>query len=134
MRLFQTFLITLSAIPLLTGLADLLYGTHVIPLLGATLPAAALSEPTLSSQIRFWGAIWMGFGVLIVYAASDPHRQSTLFRLLAVILVISGVGRVASFVQHGAPAPFFMGAIFVELVVVPLLLFWHARLIRSATR
>jgi hypothetical protein len=134
MGLFRAILFVLSAIPLLTGLLDMLYGTGAIPLFGGTLPATALTEPSLDSQIRFLGAIWMGFGVLIVYAASDLHRHATLFRLIAVILIASGVGRIASLVQLGAPAPVFQGAIFVELVVVPLLLFWHARLIRSTTR
>jgi hypothetical protein len=129
MKAFQLVLALLALIPLVTGLIDIAIGARALVLFGATLSADALLEPTLGSQMRFYGAIWLGYGALILYVVQNPRQQQTLFRILAGVLVLGGVARVISYLQLGAPAPFFFGAIALELIGVPLLVVWHAALV-----
>ncbi|TBN57375.1 DUF4345 domain-containing protein [Glaciihabitans arcticus] len=46
---------------------------------------------------------------------------------LLAIVVAGGVARVISVIAVGWPHPVYIGAMAVELVVVPLLIVWHAR-------
>jgi hypothetical protein len=125
MRALSLVVKTLCLIPLATGGLDLLLGAKALGATGAHLPVDALSDPTLNSQLRFFGAIWLGFGVMLWCTTTDLKANAAWFQLLCGVLVLSGVGRVISLVQFGLPAPAFVGAIVVELVLIPLVLLWH---------
>jgi hypothetical protein len=124
----------LCLIPLLTGAMDLLVGANAFQTLGAALPAETLKEPNLNSQIRFFGAIWLGFGVLLWRASHDLKANASSFYWLCAILILSGVGRLISALQFGWPAPPLIGAMVVELVLIPVLLLWHRRLIAAGNK
>jgi Domain of unknown function (DUF4345) len=119
----------LCVIPLLTGVMDVLLGASAFQALGVGLGTEALREPNLNSQIRFFGAIWLGFGVLLWIAANDLKANAKSFQMLCSILILSGFGRLLSAVQFGMPAPPLVAAMVVELVLIPLLLVWHKRLL-----
>jgi hypothetical protein len=121
----------LCLVPLLTGLVDLALGAGALRAVSVDLPLAALESATLNSQLRFFGAIWFGFGILLWVVAGDLVQHATWFRLMCWILILSGVGRLASMMQFGLPAPPFIGATFLELAGIPLLLIWHAQLLRK---
>lgn len=118
----------LCAIPLLTGLLDLVLGASALSAVAAKLSAEALGDPNLNTQIRFFGAIWLGFGVLLWRVSNDLIAQASTFRVMCGILIVSGLGRLISLFQFGMPVPPFMAALVVELVLVPVLLIWHKRL------
>lgn len=132
MKAFRTILIILAIVPIATGLLDRLLGAKAINLLGPALSVDSLSNPTLNSQIRFFGVIWFGFGAALLLVASNVVQHITLFRLVAVFIFLSGFGRLASLIQFGMPAPPLLGATIVELVLVPMLYLWHVRLVRNA--
>jgi hypothetical protein len=122
----------LCLIPLGTGALDLLLGGRALSTVGTQLTAEALADPSLNSQLRFFGAIWLGFGVLLWHASSDLKAHATGFRLLCAALILSGIGRLISLLQLGVPAAPFVAAMGVELVVMPAVLWWHWYLLRQS--
>lgn len=132
MKAFRWTLIVLSVVPLVTGAVDLVFGAAAVQLLGTELPESGLLDPTLNSQLRFFGAIWIGYGAALLWIAKDPVSRAEPFRLLAAFLVLSGFGRLLSMAQFGPPAAPLIVAMFVEVVAVPLLAWWHRVLVRRA--
>jgi Domain of unknown function (DUF4345) len=121
----------LCLVPLLTGLFDLVLGAGALSSVGVDLSRTVLDNATLNSQLRFFAAIWLGFGVMLWIVASDLVQHATWFRLMCCILILSGIGRLASIMQFGLPAPPFIGATVLELAGIPLLLMWHGQLLRK---
>jgi hypothetical protein len=132
MKVFRAAMFVLALFPVITGIIDLIFAAQAINLLGPALPQEALSNPTLNSQIRFFGAIWIGYGAALVLVGIDPVANATMFRLLAAFLIVSGIARLASIVQFGLPAAPLVGATIAELLFVPLVMLWHHRLVRRA--
>ena len=50
------------------------------------------------------------------------------FRLLTLLVVIGGLGRLIGFALTGLPSFFMIGGLFVELVVTPVLCLWQTRI------
>jgi hypothetical protein len=111
---------------------DLVLGARVLSAAGAALSGEALSDPVLKSHIRFWGAIWFGFGVVLYVVARDLHAHALWFRLLCGVLFLSGIGRAVSMPQFELPPPPLIGAAALELVGIPLLLWWHANALHKS--
>jgi len=131
MRAFKAALYLLAVIPLLTGALDLVVGLRVQALIGAQLSPEGFRDPLLNSQIRFFGAIWFGFGVLLVVCLSDINRYSSLLRGSLAIVFLGGLGRVASLFQFGFPTgtqgvAFVVAATAIEIIGMPLMLWWHS--------
>jgi hypothetical protein len=68
-------------------------------LLGARLPPAALTDPALDSQNRFYGASVAVYAVLLWICASDIAKYARILR--ALMLVFLGAGRAGG-VDRGA--------------------------------
>lgn len=132
MRPFTHAVRALAVIALLTGAGDVIVGLSGQRLIGAALEEG-YADPLLNSQIRYLGAIWLGFGLLLWMCSRDVARHTGLIRGALWIVILGGVGRLISVVQFGLPAAptgaaFVIGAIVIELVLMPLLLVWLRRL------
>ena len=131
MRGFKTTLYLLAVIPLLTGLLNLGQGVQAQGLIGAQLSPEGFRDPLLNSQMRFYGTIWFGFGVLLCVCLADIKKYSSLLRGSLAIVFLGGIGRIVSLIQFGLP-PTTMGTAFVaavttiEIIGMPLLLWWHS--------
>jgi xanthosine utilization system XapX-like protein len=121
----------LSVIPCLTGLLDLVLGVKAMVVSGGMLHDSAVSDASLNSQIRFFGAIWLGIGVLLWRCSADLKVNASLFQTIVWILILSGVGRLMSFLQFGMPSPPLFAAMLLELLGMPLLLWWHAWVLKQ---
>jgi hypothetical protein len=133
MRAFRMIILLAAVVPLLTGPLDLALGAQAPQLIGARLSAHDLRDPLLNSQIRYFGAIWFGVGVLVMMCLSDLKRHSLLLRVTLGVVFLGGLGRTASLAQFGLPtnpigAAFVTVTTLIEIVGVPLLLWWHAHL------
>ena len=121
------------ALPFATGAADLLIGVKLLTMTGAAIPPPVDADPILNSEIKFWGAIWFGFGLILWYASRDLRQHAPLFRLLMSILVFSGLGRALSAVQFGAGSALMSAFMVLELTVPVALLVWHRWLLRQSS-
>ena len=115
----------LCIIPFLTGVADIVNGVSLLSFAGARL-GSATADPVLNSQVGFWGAIWLGFGVILWRTSSRLRAEPELFRILCGTLVLSGLARFGSALVHGWPGPELVVAMAVELVGGVGLALWHA--------
>jgi len=99
--LLQICTAVLALVPVSTG---------VITMRGVRDPlyrALHLPEvPVLDSNLRFFGGVWLGLGLAMLWTVPSIELQGTLFRWLWVAVFLGGVGRLLSLVDHrGAAAP-----------------------------
>ena len=137
-RAFRTTVYLLALVPLLTGALNIGLGLQAQGLIGAQLSPDGFRDPLLNSQIRFYGAIWFGFGVLLWICLSDINKYALLLRGSLAIVFLGGVGRIASLIQFGFPSEalstaFVIAVVAIEIIGMPLLLWWHSRVAGKTT-
>jgi hypothetical protein len=124
-RLLQAVVAILALIPVSAGVAGLLFG-----------PAGFASQPSwptdIDSHFRFLSAIFIAIGGLFYASIPAIERKTTLFRLAALLVFAGGIGRLVSLLTVGAPSAPHLAGLGMELVVVPLLVLWQARIARAA--
>lgn len=136
MRAYRIVLTLLALIPILTGPLDLALGLQAPRALGMALSPADLADPLLNSQIRFFGAVWFGVGLVMLVCARDLERHALVLKVIFASLVIAGMGRLAALFQFGLPrsavgTAFVQVTTAVELILVPAMAFWLAWLARG---
>jgi Domain of unknown function (DUF4345) len=117
----------LALIPIATGIVTLL-GLKDPIYRSLNLPPA----PILDSNLRFFGGVWLGLGLAMLWLVPSIERQGVLFRALWVAVFLGGVGRVLSWVRLGAPPAPFIGFTLLELVGAPLFMYWQFLVARAA--
>jgi uncharacterized protein YjeT (DUF2065 family) len=112
----------LGLIPLITG---------IITMLGLKDPIYASAEipafPLLDSNLRFFGGVWLGLGVAILWLVPTIEKQCVLFRVVWGAIFLGGVGRLLSIALVGAPPLPFIGFTVLEVVGAPLFIWWQHR-------
>jgi hypothetical protein len=131
MQAFTTALKLLAPLPVLAGLTHLVLGPASDVMLGARSSDTLLSDPVLDSQNRFYGVVFMGYGALLYYCAMDVRSRATLFRIIAAFIFLGGVARLVSVGLRGVPSAPVVALTVIELAGMPLLLWWHARVLRA---
>lgn len=91
----------------------------------------ALRSSNVDSELRFYAALWLAFGVLAIRAARDPAVSGSPTPWLALVLFLGGMGRLWSLLAVGAPHPFFMILMGVELTLPPVIGLLWARAVRN---
>lgn len=126
---FQACIYALAGFAILTGGLDLLLGMKGQKNIGAGLTPEGFADPLLNSQFRYLGTMWLGFGAALILALSDLERYEVLFVGAMAMMFLGGLGRLASLIQFGMPAPR-AGRILVitatpfELIGAPLFVWW----------
>lgn len=115
-------------VPLLAGGAGVLTGTEFIY-------RGDLSAYDIDDHFRYLSGLLLGIGLGFLSAIPDIEAKGGRMRLLAAIVFVGGLARLAGVVADGALD---MGQAFplaMELIVTPALALWQARVARrySAT-
>jgi hypothetical protein len=116
----------LGLIPVATGILTML-GVNDPIYASASLPQL----PVLDSNLRFFGGIWLGLGLAMLWLIPSIERQSSLFRFLWGAIFLGGFGRLLSMVLLGAPPLPFVGFTILEIVGAPLFIYWQQRVAQS---
>lgn len=127
MRAFAIFLTVFGIGCALAGCLHLIFGPGADVMLGAEL-GAAVHDPVLDSQNRFYGAIFTGYGLLFVLAASNVERYGTLIRALSLIFFCGGLARLVAWWSSGAPSGFAVALLVSELTLPLIIMLWQRRL------
>jgi len=113
--LLQICTAVLALVPVSTG---------VITMRGVRDPlyrALHLPEvPVLDSNLRFFGGVWLGLGLAMLWTVPSIELQGTLFRWLWVAVFLGGVGRLLSWLIIGVPPRPYIGFLLLEIVGAPL--------------
>lgn len=91
-RIVQACLFIAAAIALTGGLRQMYLGQP-----GTTV--------LLDSLHRYLAGVYLGCGIIVLWAGITVRQQGTLVYLIALMVLLAGVGRAVSMVVAGVPAP-----------------------------
>jgi hypothetical protein len=126
-RALQVVTGILGVIPVSTGLVGLLGLRDPLYVRFGVVPNVALD-----SNLRFFGGVWLGLGVVLFLMLPRIEREGALFRAMWGMIFLGGVGRLVSIVDAGLPPAPFLGVLVLEIVGAPLFVLWHRRIERRA--
>ena len=114
-----------------------LFLVGVIAVLGGTLQmylGQPDTLPRLDNVHRFMAGVYLGTGLISFWAAGTIRRQGTLVYLLALGVLLAGIGRLVSISQVGLPAPaaVWLGYLIPELLLPAVIALAHRATSRHA--
>jgi hypothetical protein len=123
-RLLQLTIAAASLVPLTMGSLSLWQSATILK--GVAAPLSA----DLDSHFRYLSGLLLGVGLVFLALIPRIERHGSAVRALAAIVVVGGVGRLVSFLELGAPSNGHILGLGMELIVVPLIALWQARVAR----
>jgi hypothetical protein len=123
-RLLQLAVALACLVPLGAGLAGVVQGPAMV------VADMAGAHPDLESHFRYLSGLLLGIGIAFALSIPTIERRSELFMILSGIVVAGGMARLANLLISGAPSRPHVLALWMELVVVPLLFAWQRRVAR----
>ena len=99
-----------------------LFLVTAIALLGGTVQMAKgqpHTTPQLDNVHRFMAGVYFGMGLICLWAALTIRQQGTLVYLIALGILLAGLGRLLSISKVGLPQPHgvWLGYLIPELVL-----------------
>jgi len=122
-RLLQIVIGVLGLVPVGAGAGGVLLGLDFF----ADLTAASADGP---SHFRYLSGIFLGVGLAFWSTIPAIEHQGARFRLLAALVVLGGLARLASLGLDGVPSLPHRIGLSLELLAVPLLAWWQAGMAR----
>jgi hypothetical protein len=86
-----------------TGLSCVAIGVYHFALGTGSVPGATDANATVDSRERFYSAYFAGYGLAWLQAARKSPIHAAEVRLLAGLMLISGIGLLISVVHKGRP-------------------------------
>jgi hypothetical protein len=117
-RLLQQAVALMAVVPAATGLYGVLFG------LALTGDAVSVSG---DSHFRYLSGLFLAIGLCFWSTVPGIEVKTNRFRLLTVLVVLGGFGRLIGLMLTGVPSIFMLGGLVVELIVTPLLCLWQTR-------
>jgi uncharacterized protein YjeT (DUF2065 family) len=128
-RLLQIMTGLLALVPILTG---------IITMLGVRDPLYASTDipelPVLDGNLRFFGGLWLGLGLALLWLVPRIERETALFRAIWGAIFLGGIGRALSILLIDLPPMAFVGFTILELVGAPLFIYWQSRVAAAAAK
>ena len=119
-RALQIATALLALVPILTG---------IITMLGVSDPLYASSGvptlPVLDSNLRFFGGVWLGLGLALIWLVPRIESEGVLFRVVWGGIFLGGIGRLLSMLMVGLPPLPFVGFTALEVIGAPLFVYWQ---------
>lgn len=91
-------------------------------LTGRDGPLTGRWPATMDSELRFYAPFWGAYGVVLIAVARDLVRLGRWVPWLALLFFAGGLGRAISWATNGAPHPFFLFLMILELLLPPVLI------------
>ncbi|MBA3677467.1 MAG: DUF4345 domain-containing protein [Sphingosinicella sp.] len=126
-RLLQLAVAIACLVPLSVGLKCLVGGVE-------TIKGVSGAPVDLDSHFRYLSGLLLGLGLAFLSCIPRIEARSSLFRMLASIVVIGGLGRLISIAEFGMPGRGHIFGLAMELAVVPLLALWQVRIARDSAQ
>ncbi|HEX8300231.1 DUF4345 domain-containing protein [Sphingomonas sp.] len=125
-RLLQALLAVAMVLPITAAVSGIVYGPEFLDRHGAL-------ARDLDSHFRYINGLF--FGILCWYASCIPaiERHGPRLRLLGSLVIFGGLMRALSWGLVGPPSLGHKIGLGIELVIVPIVLLWQARLARRFT-
>jgi hypothetical protein len=118
--MLQVAVAILGLVPVLAGLAGILWGPAMIQ----SLPFADIS---LDSHYRYLSGLLFGIGLVFWSCIPKIEVQTARFRILTLIVFIGGLARLYALAYIGMPDRHMLIGLAMELVITPSLAYWQSR-------
>jgi len=125
-RLLQIVMALTLLLPLSAALAGTLGGPHF-------LGKPPVIPVDLDSHFRYISGLFLGMLLLFASCIPNVERHGPRLRMLAFMVFIGGLFRFLSLVTIGVPSIGHQIGLGIELVELPLILVWQARVARRLT-
>jgi hypothetical protein len=113
--------ILFGAVCVFIGLTHVVFGPSSIP---GSVPVNA----TMDSEDRFYATLFIGYGGALIWCALNLVDRRRPFFWLLILFFASGVSRLISMALVGQPFWLFQYLTGVELLLPPLLWYWHKQI------
>ena len=127
MKAFQLVLRALGVGIFGVALIHIILGPGAETLFGSGISAQSLSDPTIDSQNRFYGAAFALFGGVFLLASRDVVLYTPLLKLAFGIFFVAGLTRLISAAITGLPPVPVIGLAIVEIAGPPIMYIWLKR-------
>jgi Domain of unknown function (DUF4345) len=117
-KLLQQSVAIVAIVPVAAGLYGVLFGQAL------TGDAVSISA---ESHFRFMSGLLLGIGLCFWSTLPSIEAKTNRFRLLTLLVVIGGLGRLVGLGLTGLPSLFMIGGLILELIVTPVLCLWQTR-------
>ncbi|WP_258052202.1 DUF4345 domain-containing protein [Mesorhizobium sp. INR15] len=121
----QVIVAVLAATPVLVGLEGILSGPEFLHVM-TPWPV------DLDSHFSFLSGFFLAVGIAWYSCIPDIETKTERFRLLAACTFCGGLARLLSLVTAGVPSMGHIAGLCVELLAVPVLVWWQARVANKA--
>jgi hypothetical protein len=111
-------------VPLSMGFLSVLKSASMLKGVAPPLPV------DLDSHYRYLSGLLLGIGLAFLVSIPRIERAGAVFRTLGIVIFVGGLARLLSLFQSGIPGQGHQFGLVMELVVVPLIVFWQARIAR----
>jgi hypothetical protein len=111
---FQALLALFGVIVIGISLAHFAIGPQAI--IGGTAV-----NPTMAGEDRFFAGLFLCSGVALLWCAIDVQRKRVYVNLLAAAFFVGGLGRLLAVLLDGAPHPFYVAMLVLELALPPVM-------------
>lgn len=122
-RLLQAVMCVTLLLPLGAALAGVIQGPHF-------LGHPPVIPTDLDSHFRYISGLFLGMLLLFASCIPEVEQRGARLRMLAFMVFIGGLFRFYSLVAIGTPSTGHLIGLGIELVELPLILLWQARLVR----
>ena len=126
-RLLQAAVALACIVPLWMGGQSMIDGVGI-------MKGADGASIDLDSHFRYLSGILFGLGLAFASCIPGIEAKGRLFRILTMVVVVGGLGRLISAIELGLPGTGHQFGLAMELGVVPLLALWQARVARPMFR
>lgn len=113
LRSLTFFVLVFGIVCTLIGAAHMVLGPGIIPG-GIPVP------PAMDSEDRFFGTLFIGFGLANVWCSRDIVGRGNVFLALMAIFFLGGIARIISLWQVGWPGGFIAMLGALELAIPPI--------------
>jgi hypothetical protein len=108
-------------VPLSMGLVSVMRSASVLRGMEPPFPI------DLDSHYRYLSGLLLGIGLVFLASVPRIETKGAIFRTLGFVIFIGGAARLLSLVEYGAPGSGHQFGLVMELVVVPAIVLWQAR-------
>ena len=95
-----------------------------------SLPGQDYANPTVESELRFYAAFYVAYGLAVLRVAPRADRDAEAVRALAGALLLAGVARAGGWIATGRPHVNQRALLAAELAGPPAIVAWQARVAR----
>jgi len=129
---FRAVVGVLLLIPAIAGLVGAFGGIDGMARLFGS-DAELVLAPLLRNNFRAICAAFFSWAPLVVWSLAAPSRPAGALRIVLACGFLAGCARLTGWLVEGHPGPIGLAIMSLELIGMPLLLLWHARLVRFAS-